>query len=60
VLQPGIHPLERVEDFPKDGPVLVITDGQCDVLRLRRDHAFLLPRGRSLPFEARGSVFHIE
>ena len=29
-----------------DGPILVITDGECDVLRVRREHAFLIPRGR--------------
>src|SRR5262249_39500115 len=57
VLQRGIDLLERAEDFPKDGPILVITDGFCDALRIRRDHAFLLPKGRSLPFSARGPVF---
>jgi hypothetical protein len=35
------------------------TDGYCDNLRIRRDHAFLLPKGRSLPFTARGPVFRI-
>ena len=52
--------LERAEDFPKDGPILVITDGFCDVVRIRRDHAFLIPKGRSLPFSARGPVVRIE
>jgi predicted metal-dependent peptidase len=60
VLQPGIDLLERATDFPKDGPILVITDGYCDNLRIRRDHAFLLPKGRSLPFTAHGPVFRIE
>ena len=60
VLQPGVDLLERAEDFPKDGPVLVITDSACDVLRIRGDHAFLLPKGRSLPFSPRGPVFRIE
>lgn len=50
VLQPGIDILERATDFPKDGPILVITDGQCDRFRLRRDHAILLPKGHHLPF----------
>jgi predicted metal-dependent peptidase len=60
VLQPGIDLLERAEDFPDDGPILVITDGDCDVLRVRRAHAYLLPRGRRLPFGAKGPVFEFE
>lgn len=60
VLQPGIDLLEEAEDFPKDGPILVITDGQCDKLRIRREHAFLLPEGKHLPFVAVGKVFRIK
>lgn len=59
VLQPGIDLLERAEDFPKNGPILVITDGECDSLRIRREHAFLLPQGRHLPFVPTGRVFRI-
>ncbi|MFE3498188.1 hypothetical protein ACFXPX_08050 [Kitasatospora sp. NPDC059146] len=59
VLQPGIDLLERAEDFPPGAPVLVITDGMCDVLRLRREHAFLVPRGAGLPFTPRGPVFRM-
>jgi predicted metal-dependent peptidase len=58
-LQPGIDLLERVDDFPLDAPILVITDGQCDVVRVRREHAFLVPRGARLPFTPRGPVFAI-
>ncbi|MGB1027612.1 MAG: VWA-like domain-containing protein, partial [Rhodospirillaceae bacterium] len=57
VLMPGIHLLEQATDFPKDGPILVITDGACDVLRIKRDHAFLLPKGRRIAFPHRGPVF---
>jgi len=60
VLQPAIDLLEKSEDFPKNGPILVITDGFCDQLRIRREHAFVIPRGRHLPFVAKGKVFHIE
>ena len=35
----------RADDFPPDGPILVITDGDCDVLRVRREHAYLIPEG---------------
>jgi hypothetical protein len=59
VLQPGIDLLECAEDFPKEGPILIITDGLCDVLAIRREHAFLLPAGRHLPFVPRGPVFRI-
>jgi predicted metal-dependent peptidase len=60
VLQPGIDLLERAEDFPKDGPILIITDTFCDHVHSRRDHAFLIPKGRTLPFSPRGPVFRIE
>ncbi|WP_020523967.1 vWA domain-containing protein [Catelliglobosispora koreensis] len=60
VLQPGVNLLEHADDFPLDGPILIITDGACDVLRIRREHAFLLPRGATLPFTPRGEVFRIK
>jgi predicted metal-dependent peptidase len=59
ILQPGVDLLERAADFPKDGPILVITDGYCDHVHLRREHAFLVPAGARLPFLARGPVFRI-
>ncbi|HUO10888.1 MAG TPA: peptidase [Phycisphaerae bacterium] len=59
VLQPAIDLLERAEDFPKDGPLLIITDGKCDRLRVPREHAFLMPQGAVLPFVPVGEVFHI-
>ncbi|MFG2292544.1 hypothetical protein [Streptomyces sp. NPDC048603] len=58
-LQPGIDLLQRAEDFPPGAPVLVITDGWCDTLRIRREHAFLIPQGASLPFTPRGPVFRL-
>ncbi len=61
ILQPGVELLERAADFPKDAPLLIITDCECDRLNLYgRDHAFLVPRGRSLPFPPRGPVFYLE
>jgi predicted metal-dependent peptidase len=59
VLQPGVDLLERAPDFPADGPVLVITDGACDVVRIRREHAFLVPARAHLPFTPRGPVFRM-
>ncbi|MCI8694683.1 MAG: peptidase [Lachnospiraceae bacterium] len=61
VLQPGVELLEQAEDFPKEAPLLIITDCECDRLNLfGRDHAFLVPRGKSLPFPAKGPVFYLE
>ncbi|MGW6613105.1 vWA domain-containing protein [Streptomyces erythrochromogenes] len=59
VLQPGIDLLQRAEDFPPAAPLLVITDGWCDALRVRREHAYLIPQGASLPFTPRGPVFRL-
>lgn len=59
VLQPGVDLLERADDFPADGPVLVITDGACDAVRVRREHAFLVPAGATLPFRPAGPVFRM-
>ena len=49
----------RPTDFPKNGPILIITDGQCDRLNCQRAHAFLLPAGRRLPFATRAEVFYM-
>ena len=57
VLQPGVDLLLQDDDFPKDGPILIITDGQCDQLRVPREHAYLLPPGRKLPFRTAAPIF---
>jgi predicted metal-dependent peptidase len=59
VLQPGVTLLETADDFPPDGPILIITDGYCDVIRVRREHAYLVPAGAHLPFTPRGPVFEV-
>ncbi len=59
VLQPGVDLLQGAEDFPRDGPLLIITDASCDVLKIKRDHAFLIPEGRRLPFSPKGPTFRI-
>jgi len=60
VLQPGIQLIEAAHDFPKDGPILIITDGQCDRLTIKRAHAFVLPQGAKLPFVPKGEVFRMK
>jgi hypothetical protein len=51
--------LNQTPDFPRDAPILIITDGECDILKIGREHAFLLPEGRSLPFPPVGKVFRV-
>jgi hypothetical protein len=50
---------EHAKDFPADGPVLIVTDGDCDTLRVRREHDYLIPARASLPFTAKGPIFRI-
>jgi hypothetical protein len=39
--------LESRRDFPKDSPILIITDGMCEPqLTVTHDHAFLLTTGK--------------
>ena len=59
VLQPGIDLLEDAEDFPRDAPLLVITDGYCDTMSIRRDHALPIPAGGHLSIVPRGPVFRV-
>jgi hypothetical protein len=60
VLRPAIERLEAGTDFPKDAPILVITDGVCDSFTVRREHAFLMPEGARLPFRTRAPIFRFE
>lgn len=60
VLQPAVTKLQHDERFPKDAPILVITDGACDVLTIAREHAFLMPQGARLPFRTMAPEFHFE
>ena len=58
VLQPGVDKLEKAADFPADGPILIITDGEIEShLSVHREHAYLIPYGSRLPFRPRGKVF---
>lgn len=60
VLQPGIDLLEQARNFPQDGPILIITDGACDVFQCRREHGILMPRGAILPMRPQGQVFELD
>lgn len=61
ILQPGVDLLVNAKDFPKDGPILIITDGEIeDHMNITHEHAFLLPKGNRLPFKAKGPVFYFK
>jgi predicted metal-dependent peptidase len=61
ILQPGIDLLDNDPKFPKEAPLLIITDGECDRLNLRgREHAYLIPWGKRLPFVPKGPVFRLK
>lgn len=47
-LQRAINLLIQASDFPPDAPILVITDGECEPLRVpRREHAYSCPAARA-------------
>jgi predicted metal-dependent peptidase len=58
VLQSAVNLLQGRPDFPKDCPILIITDGLCEPnLQVAHDHAFLVSPGARLPFPTRKPVF---
>lgn len=60
-LQPGVDLLNEAEDFPGQGPILIITDGEIESkMTVHQEHAFLVPKGKRLPFRTRGKVFYFE
>jgi predicted metal-dependent peptidase len=60
LLQPAINLIQEADDFPTDAPILIITDGDCDNLIIKRAHAILLPSYGRLPFTSQGQLFRIE
>lgn len=60
VLQPGINLLQKASDFPARGPLLIISDGYFEAIRVRMDHAYLLPQGCRLAFKTPAPVFYFE
>lgn len=58
-LQPAVDLLEHADDFPKDGPILIITDGRIEPkITMHREHAWLMPKGRQLSFRTQSPVFY--
>jgi predicted metal-dependent peptidase len=59
-LAPAVEFLENQDNFPATAPILILTDGETDVFQIKRTHAFVLPKGKRLPFAAGGEVFYIK
>lgn len=59
VLMPGVRVLETALDFPRGAPILVITDGACEPLVIRREHAYLAPSGAQFKHRLQGPVFRM-
>jgi predicted metal-dependent peptidase len=61
ILQPGIDKLKEAKDFPKEAPILIITDGYCEerLLLHGKEHAYLIPEKNTLPFPPKGKVFRM-
>ena len=60
-LQPAVDLLQKIKDFPSDAPILLITDGYIeDQLYVKRRHAYLLPKGNKLPYQAKGRIFYFD
>ena len=61
VIQPAVDLLEQAKDFPRNAPILIITDGEIEEdLEVHHQHAFLIPKGNRLPFRPKGDVFCFE
>lgn len=61
ILQPAVNLLEQAKNFPEAGPILLITDAEIeDKMQIHREHAFLIPKGKRLPFVPKGKVFYFE
>jgi predicted metal-dependent peptidase len=59
VLMPGVRILETAHDFPRGAPILVITDGACEPLVIRREHAYLTPSFGQFKHRVQGPVFRM-
>ena len=59
VLQPAVDFLTKQVDFPREAPILIITDGFCDRLKVTREHAYLMAKYGRAPFNPKGPVFRI-
>ncbi len=59
-LQRAVDLLEGAKDFPKNAPILILTDGFIDDLSIHRPHAYVLPAGSRLPYKTEESIFYVK
>jgi predicted metal-dependent peptidase len=59
ILAPAIDYFDTLTDFPEDAPLLILTDGATDIFNVSRTHAFVLPKGKRLPFNVH-DVFYVD
>lgn len=60
ILQPGVDCLEQANDFPKDGPILIITDGEIENDLKRKTRACISASARkpaAVPGTGRSVLF---
>ena len=61
VMPPGVDVLEKARDFPKSGSILIITDAFIENgLKVKREHAYLIPKGARLPLTPKGKIFYFQ
>lgn len=60
ILQRGVDLLENAKDFPKNAPILILTDGFIDELVLSRPHAYVLPKSARLPYKTSEEIFYVK
>ncbi len=54
VIQKAINYLEMSNDFPKNAPILILTDGFIEnEIKITRTHAYCVPNRYNLPFQAK-------
>ena len=61
VLQQAVNYLENINDFPKEAPILILSDGFFEPdLKVTRDHAFLVPNKTIVRKQVNGEVFEFK
>ena len=59
VLQSAIDFLDAAQDFPKEAPLLIVTDGAIDDIRCTRTYALLTPKGARMTHGVQGTVIEL-
>lgn len=60
VLQNAVDIIELNKEIPKTAPILILTDSFIDEMAVKREHAYVIPKGTRLPFSSKAPIFYIE